>query len=51
MKTYQIAECVLYEVKAESAEEAEQKFLGADKINEFFVAVEDREITEKHENV
>jgi hypothetical protein len=47
MKTYQIAECCLYEVDANDAEEAEFIFLNADKINEFFVAVEDRDITEK----
>jgi hypothetical protein len=46
MKTYIIREVVIYQVDAESAEEAEEKFLNAEDINEFLSGVDHREVYE-----
>jgi hypothetical protein len=46
MATFRITELVVYEVEADSAEEAEQLFLNAESSNEFFVCVEEREVEE-----
>lgn len=46
MKTFRITEVVTYEVEAQDEEEAEAIFLDAEDINDFFVAVEDREVEE-----
>lgn len=40
--TYRILETAVYEVEAESPEEAEEIFTDSDDINEFFRHVEDR---------
>jgi hypothetical protein len=46
MKTYIIREVVLYEVEAETAEEAEEKFLHSEDLNQFLVGVDNREVYE-----
>ena len=50
MKTYTISEVVFYEVKANSEEEAEKKFLEAEDVNKFFDHVEDREVYLAHQD-
>lgn len=46
MKTFTIKETVLYQIEADSAEEAEEKFCDAEDTNEFFSGVEEREVYE-----
>lgn len=46
MKTYIIEETRIYQIEANSEEEAEQKFLAAEDRNEFDCGVQNREVYE-----
>ena len=46
MKTYIIKETCLYQIEANSEDEAEEKFVNAEDLNEYFIGLEEREVYE-----